>query len=89
MKSKIEIEKTLELYKLTFNGQHIFGTPEEFEELCLALEKFCYDEPTYKELEDRTFTLRNKVEKLEDELEQYKERELLLPRPMFMGRGLL
>ena len=89
MKNKIEIEKTLELYKLTFNGQHIFGTPEEFEELCLALEEFCYDEPTYKELEDRTFTLRNKVEKLEDELEQYKERELLLPRPMFMGRGLL
>lgn len=89
MKNKIEIEKTLELYKLTFNGQHIFGTPEEFEELCLALEEFCYDEPTYKELEDRTLTLRNKVEKLEDELEQYKERELLLPRPMFMGRGLL
>lgn len=89
MKNKIEIEKTLELYKLTFNGQHIFGTPEEFEELCLALEEFCYDEPTYKELEDRTFSLKNEVEKLEGKLKQCKDRELRLPCPMPMGRGLL
>ena len=86
---QIKIEQDLELHKVTLGSQCIFGTREELEELCLALEDFCYDEPTYKELEDRTFSLRNEIEELKNKLEQEKSKVRYLPHLSCTGRGIL
>lgn len=66
---KINIFKLAEIYCIQFNGIQIIGTHEEIEELCLALEEYLYDEPTYNKLQDEVLSLRCRIEDLESEVE--------------------
>lgn len=66
--NKIKIEKIEKMHRIEINGQAIVGTYEELEELCLALEEYLYDEPTYEELSREVLDLKLENEKLEREL---------------------
>lgn len=70
IKEEIQIS---EIHKIEFKGQIITGTYAELEELCLALEEYLYDEPSYAELEEKAITLAFEKEKLEKELEYLRD----------------
>lgn len=63
----------MELHSVNFNGQVIVGRFEELEELCLALEEYLYDSPTYEELNEKVDDLRWENTKLKEELSYLKE----------------
>lgn len=57
------------VYCVQFKGTQIVGSHDEIEELCLGLEEFLYDEPTYSELQEEVLSLRCRIEDLESEVE--------------------
>lgn len=63
----ISITKVTEIHELNLNGQKIIGTHDQLEELCLALEEFLYEEPSYDELNDTILNLHIANEKLKRE----------------------
>lgn len=61
-----------EIIRIEFNGQVITGTYAELEELCLALEEFLYDDPSYNELSEKVTALEHENIGLRQSLEYYR-----------------
>lgn len=57
------------VYCVQFKGAQIIGSHDEIEELCLALEEFLYDEPTYSQLQGEASELRHKLDQMEGQVE--------------------
>lgn len=63
----ISITTVTEIHQINLNGQKIVGTHDQLEEVCLALEEFLYEEPSYDELNETILDLHIENEKLQKE----------------------
>ncbi len=64
VENRVQIEKIAEIHRIEINGQVILVTSEELEKLCIELEEYLFDEPTYEELSKRVLELELDNERL-------------------------
>lgn len=89
MINEIKINKVTEIHEINFSGQKLIGTHDQLEELCLALEEYLYDEPTYEELDGMCRDLKSKYEELKDKYESLDdnfEERVDIEKNRFWGR---
>lgn len=68
MPKNVEIKKLSEIHMINFEGTILLGTHEQLEELCLALEEYLYDGPTYDELNKISTELHKEILELKKRL---------------------